>query len=95
MNLVNFAYLIGGGNSYPMTTPLLMSFDGVFMPQAGYVMSSSNAYYVIGAFDNTSGTLYALNKSANWSFRNEFGFNRYDNMETSYAYTQLRFQTKD
>jgi len=96
MNSINFAYLIGGSSStYAMMVPLLMSFDGIFMPQAGYVMSSSSSYLVIGTFDNTSGSLYAMNRSANWSFRNEFGFNRYDNLETSYAYTQLRYQTKD
>jgi len=96
MSYPNVAYTtVGASGSDASMIALLMSFDGIFMPQAGYlIQGGGSASYVVGNFDFID-AVYALNRSGNWSFRNEFGINRYDNIETSAYYTQLRYQTKD
>lgn len=102
MNGVNFSHFVSytGGNA-TTAYALLLSFDGIFIPQCGAILVgsglSANTYSYYATWDNYASAIAGINKSANWSFRNEFGINRYDNLTTANwsNVMQLRYQTKD
>lgn len=77
LGLPNWYTGIPAAGSVQANLPLLLSFDGIFIPQnVSATYGGGAAQYWWGSWDRTS--YNAINSAANWSVRNEFGAYRYD-----------------